>query len=108
MNGAEGTTTCGADGGAAISAADIATWTRDGVVSAGAAYDYPLTPVSAWYCVNQPNETTGLGLFYVQQITSSATIHCGGGSCSGEGVYADPTNFQDMVDDMIAGCVPRH
>jgi hypothetical protein len=106
VNSIEGTTSCGSDAGA--SSAEIAKWAADSVVSPGASYDYPLTPLSFWYCSNSPNETTGLGSFLTEQVTSSATVTCAGGACLGEPVWTDPTNFANMVSDMVAGCVPRH
>jgi hypothetical protein len=107
INASEGTRTCASDGGT-VPASDIARWTHDSVLSPGGVYDYPKTSMRFWYCANAPNETTGQGSFYAQSITSDATIQCGGGECRGEAVYADPSNFQHMVNDMIADCTPRH
>jgi hypothetical protein len=104
LNMIEGTTTCLGT----PSAADVAHWAADSVVSPGASYDYPQTPVSAWYCGNKPNETTGLGYLYHSQITSAKDVHCVGGACSGEDVYADAPTVTAMVQALAAGCVPHH
>lgn len=104
LDSAEGTSTCGGS----PSAADLAQWARDSVVSPGARYDYPATPVSLWYCGNAPNETTGLGFLYHSRITSQKEVHCVGGACSGEDVYADAPTVTAMVQALADGCVPRH
>ncbi len=101
----EGTSSC-LDAG--ITQATISRWAADSVVSPGAVYDYPETPIDFWYCVNQPNETTGLGSFYSESITSTHTLNCGAGLCQVEQIQYDPTSFQSMVTDMEQGCVPQH
>jgi hypothetical protein len=105
VNMAEGTTTCGTG---PASPADLARWAADSVVSPGASYDYPRTPVSFWYCGNTPNETTGLGWFYNSQITSSREVNCVAGMCQGEEVYADPPTLSAIEQELSQRCMPNH
>ena len=87
--------------------ADLTHWAADSVVSPGATYAYPLTPVRFYYCAASPNATTGLGSFYVDAITTAHSVQCGT-RCADEGAMDDPTIYAAMVSDMQAGCTPRH
>src|SRR5205823_4372196 len=88
--------------------ADRMHWRADSVVSPGADYDYPQTPTSFWYCGNQPNETTGLGYFYNNRVNSQKDVHCVGGMCTGEDVYADPPTVTAMLNQLVGSCTARH
>jgi hypothetical protein len=101
----ENTSTCGEP---SPPDADVARWAADSVVSPGADFDHPSTPVSAWFCANKPNETPGLGTFWLSQLTSMKTVTCVSDQCTGEAVFANPTALTDMVSAMTQGCVPRH
>lgn len=87
--------------------ADLARWEADSVVSPGATYAYPLTPVRFYYCATLPNGTPGLGSFYLDAITSARSVQCGT-RCADEGAMLDPTIYATMLADMQAGCTPRH
>ncbi|HJZ86020.1 MAG TPA: hypothetical protein VKN99_12665 [Polyangia bacterium] len=100
----ENTTTCGTPN---PPVADQARWAADSVVSPGADFDYPQTVMSFWFCATNPNETTGLGSFYIERISSQKSVTCAT-QCTGEGVFNDPQAHQMMIDAMVAGCVPRH
>lgn len=104
---AEGTTTCGMPNGDS-SPADQSKWANDSVVSAGADYDYPQTELGFWYCGNNPNEASGQGSFFVEQVTSAKTVTCVTGACAVEPAWTDPAAKLAMIDAMGAGCVPRH
>ncbi len=104
LNKIEGTSTCAGS----PNPQELARFAADSVVSPGAIYDYPKTPLSFFYCGNAPNETAGLGWFYNSRITSTKEIQCVAGKCSGEDVYSDPPTLAAIVDGMSASCVPRH
>ncbi|HVV88553.1 MAG TPA: hypothetical protein VHE35_36165 [Kofleriaceae bacterium] len=87
--------------------ATLARWAADSVVSPGAVYAYPRTAVHFFYCATNPNETTGLGSFYADAITSPHDVTCGT-QCSGEGVMADPDVYAAMRTQMTTSCVPHH
>lgn len=90
---------------------EIARWSNDSVVSAGATLSFPRTSISAWYCANNPDATVGQGTLFFDQLSTAATVHCvdggaAGGSCDGEAPW--PSALPDMVEDMVARCIPRH
>jgi hypothetical protein len=85
-----------------------ARWESDSLVSTGAVFDYPQTPLAFYYCSTEPNSAVGLGSFYLEQVTSSKVVHCIGGECTGEGTYRDPLGFAQMVNDLVTSCVPNH
>ncbi len=108
ISGWERTPACGTS---APSADDVARWRDDSVLGAGAVLAYPSTSVAAWYCSNAPDATVGNGSLFFDAVTTDATVHCvgsgaGGGTCSGETPW--PSALPDMVDDLVARCVPRH
>lgn len=89
-------------------AADIAKWAADSVVSPGADYDYPDTLVHFWFCGNSPNEASGQGSFFVDEVLSEKSVSCVTGSCAVEPAWLDPAAKQSMIDTMTAECLPRH
>lgn len=98
-------------GHAGASSSDVARWQHDSVVSPDAVLDYPRTSLAAWFCVNAPDATVGEGSVFFDSLTSNATVHCvaggaAGGVCSGEVPW--PSALPDMVDDLVARCVPHH
>ena len=50
----------------------------------------------------------GIGSFYIEEVTSSKSVHCVGGECVGEGTWRDPAAFAEMVNDITSSCVPNH
>jgi hypothetical protein len=96
------TTTCGS---ATPSAADIAKWTEESVVSPGASYDYPSTKVEFFDCATNSNGTAGGAYFLSQKIVSPHSVSCFT-SCSGEPL--GPAGLATQRDALLAGCAPRH
>lgn len=107
IDGWQNTTSCGPPYGDA-SAADLAQWAADSVVSPGADYDYPQTEVGFWYCANDSNEAAGQGSWFADEVLSSKSINCVTGTCSVEPPWSDPGGFDAMVQAMGEACVPRH
>jgi len=101
MNPWENTTTCGGS----APAADIAKWSADSVVSAGADYDYPQTLVTFWDCTINPNGTTGGAYFYSQKISSMHSVTCFT-QCSGEDL--GNAGWTAALQSVLADCKPRH
>jgi hypothetical protein len=109
----EGEGTPGVCGLGDAGATTISHWQSDSVVSAGGDYSYPHTPVDFWYCANAPNETTGLGSFFYDQISTTKRIHCvidggQGGWCTGENVFQDNGAFVSILSSLETNCVARH
>ena len=105
INNGEHTSTCNSG---TASSADLAAWAADSIVSPGATYDYPNTPVSFFYCTSATtNEVTGLGSFYVEQITSTKSVGCYT-QCTDEAVGQDPAGKVAVAQSMLDGCIPRH
>jgi hypothetical protein len=105
VNTGENTTTC-TDANPPLS--DVARWKADSIVSPGALYDYPKTPLRFFYCTSATtNEVTGLGSFYYELITSTKSEGCYT-SCTGEEVAQDPAGATDITSSMLTNCVPRH
>jgi hypothetical protein len=98
----ENTTTCGS---ATPLPADLAKWTADSVVSAGADYDYPRTVVALFNCTINPNGTTGGAFFYGQRITSAHAQTCFT-QCAGEDLGT--AGWAAALQAVIADCKPRH
>jgi hypothetical protein len=107
VNGWEGTSSCD---NPSPPAADIATWSSDSLVSSSSDLNYPQTTMSFWYCVTDPNMSTGQGSFFVDQVhpKNSAEVNCYAGSCQDEEVFQDTTAFDLAVTDMTNNCVPNH
>jgi hypothetical protein len=108
VNGWENTTTCDTKN---PPQADINKWAADSIVTSTAAYNYPQTAMSWFYCVTNPNNSTGQGVFLIDQLTPKnvpADVNCYSGVCQGEGVWQDPNAFNTTVSDMLAQCVPNH
>jgi hypothetical protein len=105
VDGWENTTTCGS---ATPDPADVAKWKSDSVVSPGAVYAYPATPVEFFVCTYQPNGTTGGAYFYSKEITTKHAVFCFDGpndGCKGEGLG---NGVSKLVDQLIVNCVPHH
>lgn len=105
IDGWENTTTCGSG---SAPAEDVAKWASDSVLSGGADLDYPLTPVSFWWCANNANEAAGQGSFFAEAVQSTKAMTCVTGMCNVEPPWSDPGGFAMMVDTMEDECVPRH
>lgn len=104
-NGGEHTTDCNTG---TPSSAEIAQWAADSIVSPGASYAYPQTPVSFFFCTSATtNEVTGLGSFYVDAITSTKSVGCYT-QCTAEMVGQDPAGKAAVTQAMLDGCVPHH
>ncbi len=106
----EGTTTCAQPNPLP---SDIARWTADSIVTAGAAYNYPNTAMSFFFCVTPGSlsETTGQGSFLIDQVVplnAPPDVNCYSGSCEGEAVWQDKTAFNTTVSEMLSRCVPNH
>jgi hypothetical protein len=70
----ENTATCSS---ANPPSADIARWAADSIVSPGAIYNYPSTPLRFYFCTSPTtNEVTGLGSFFYEQIASQKSMGC--------------------------------
>jgi hypothetical protein len=105
INNGEHTSTCNSG---MPSSTDLAAWAADSIVSPGATYNYPATPVSFFYCTSvTTNEVTGLGSFYIEQITSTKSVGCYT-QCMGEAVGQDPAGKLAVAQSMLDGCIPRH
>ena len=101
LDGWMGTTGCGGD---APSAADVAMWQASSIVSAGADYDYGSVRMDWFFCASNPNETTGLGDFYIDRITSPKSVACYTDSCTGEQVFNNASAFAAAVSAITAHC----
>jgi hypothetical protein len=99
--------------GAPLASADADGLRLQSVVSAGADYSYPKTPLKAWDCATSANESAGLGAYYLALVQSTHTITCVTAGCTGEGVFSGAlpsgtTVADQMAIDVSTGCVPRH
>lgn len=90
--------------GNAPSSSDLAKWAADSVVSSGADYDYPTTPIDFIGRATNPNGTTGGAYVYSQNITSALTVTCPT-DCSGEAIGA--SGATKAVSAMLAECKPH-
>jgi hypothetical protein len=93
---------------------ELAKLLADSVASDPGDFDYPKTPVSDWFCAQNPNGTSGGGAFYLARVTPKPTVFCAT-NCSGEAIYnanaalGDGTLVSDaMLAEMTKSCVPRH
>jgi hypothetical protein len=105
LNPWENSTTCGSP---SPDPKEIAKWARDSVVSPGAVFAYPKTPVEFFVCTEKPNGTTGGAYFYSQAITTEHAVFCfdaANDGCSGEGLGK---GVMKLVSEMDVKCVPRH
>jgi hypothetical protein len=108
VNGWEATTTCGKPNPLR---GEIGRWADDSLVSSGANYEYPQTAMSWFFCVTQPNESTGQGSFLIDQVVpknAPPDVNCYSGACQGEGVWQDPNAFKLTVSEMLAQCQANH
>jgi hypothetical protein len=104
----EGTTTCGAS---QVSQSDLTKWAGDSIVSEGGNYTYPQTGMSWFFCINQPNESTGQGSFLISQVmpkNSPPDVNCFKQQCQGEGVWQNTSAVDLTVNRMLSRCKPNH
>jgi hypothetical protein len=90
--------------GTSATPAELAKWAADSVVSPGADFDYPHTPVDFIDCATNPNGTTGGAYFYSKAVTSSVTVTCPT-DCSGESIGS--SGATQAVSAMLAQCKPH-
>ena len=79
-------------------------WRDSSIVSTGADYDYGSTRMDWFFCATNPNETTGLGDFYIDEIISPTSVQCYTVGCTGEQVFNNLNAFQQAVGAIQTHC----
>lgn len=90
----------------APSTSDVAQWTADSI-DTGGAFAWPQTGTAYYACVPS-NTGAGLGSFFVERanaVNPPVAAHCLT-DCANEDLGT--ADMQMIVDDLAAGCVPRH